>query len=472
MRHPPPTHPLEPWALNKLPCGVLLLSCHLSPSTAGKQLFSASRQKDVGFGLGSALVSSRAPGHTGVGCPLSASCRLPSLQDSCGPKAQDPKAWASVGRSCPLPLLRPGLVPGCGKGKVQLDVALDLHRPRLGSRPPFRAPGKAAPPRPRAAPGSASHVAGRAESGCGDMAAEQDPEARAAARPLLTDLYQATMALGYWRAGRACDEAEFELFFRRCPFGGAFALAAGLRDCVRFLRSFRLQDAGSPRPREPSPPGAPGQGPPARRGPPFPPLWGGFPGFPRAPPLDPAHQGLCRPPDVQFLASVLPADTDPAFFEHLRALDCSGVTVRALPEGSLAFPGVSGAEWVEGRPVGPGGAELTALPAGAPAAGVGTPAGCAAAGDTAAVPGRLCQVGQRPGCPGVGLPAPVWRIVQQRQASDPEPRFLSVPQPHCHECSTSSPDCRTGEAAAGDGAATRSGSRRGSHSLHLQLPGW
>nr|XP_031295645.1 nicotinate phosphoribosyltransferase isoform X3 [Camelus dromedarius] len=53
----------------------------------------------------------------------------------------------------------------------------------------------------------------------------------------------------------------------------------------------------------------------------------------------PAH---LPPPeaDVQFLASVLPPDTDPAFFEHLRALDCSGVTVRALPEGSLAFPGV------------------------------------------------------------------------------------------------------------------------------------
>ncbi|XP_032616527.1 nicotinate phosphoribosyltransferase isoform X3 [Hylobates moloch] len=119
------------------------------------------------------------------------------------------------------------------------------------------------------------------------MAAEQDPEGRAAARPLLTDLYQATMALGYWRAGRARDAAEFELFFRRCPFGGSFALAAGLRDCVRFLRAFRLRDA-----------------------------------------------------DVQFLASVLPPDTDPAFFEHLRALDCSEVTVRALPEGSLAFPGV------------------------------------------------------------------------------------------------------------------------------------
>lgn len=77
------------------------------------------------------------------------------------------------------------------------------------------------------------------------MAAEQDPEGRAAARPLLTDLYQATMALGYWRAGRMREPAEFELFFRRCPFGGSFALAAGLRDCVRFLRAFRLRDAGT-----------------------------------------------------------------------------------------------------------------------------------------------------------------------------------------------------------------------------------
>lgn len=56
---------------------------------------------------------------------------------------------------------------------------------------------------------------------------------------------------------------------------------------------------------------------------------------------------------MQFLASVLPPDTDPAFFEHLRALDCSGVTVRALPEGSLAFPGVSAGR--AGRPRGGGG---------------------------------------------------------------------------------------------------------------------
>lgn len=74
---------------------------------------------------------------------------------------------------------------------------------------------------------------------------ELDGEGRKVVRPLLTDLYQATMALGYWRAGRACEAAEFELFFRHCPFGGSFALTAGLQDCIRFLRAFRLQDAGS-----------------------------------------------------------------------------------------------------------------------------------------------------------------------------------------------------------------------------------
>lgn len=74
---------------------------------------------------------------------------------------------------------------------------------------------------------------------------ELDDQGHMVVRPLLTDLYQATMGLGYWRAGRACEEAEFELFFRHCPFGGSFALTAGLQDCIRFLRAFRLRDAGS-----------------------------------------------------------------------------------------------------------------------------------------------------------------------------------------------------------------------------------
>ena len=38
--------------------------------------------------------------------------------------------------------------------------------------------------------------------------------------PLLTDLYQLTMAQGYFRAGRVRDQAVFHLFFRKLPFAG------------------------------------------------------------------------------------------------------------------------------------------------------------------------------------------------------------------------------------------------------------
>lgn len=62
--------------------------------------------------------------------------------------------------------------------------------------------------------------------------------------PLLTDLYQFTMAYAYWRAGRHQEPAVFELFFRDNPFGGGFSLFAGLDDCLLFLRSFRFTDEG------------------------------------------------------------------------------------------------------------------------------------------------------------------------------------------------------------------------------------
>nr|XP_019966605.1 PREDICTED: nicotinate phosphoribosyltransferase [Paralichthys olivaceus] len=42
-------------------------------------------------------------------------------------------------------------------------------------------------------------------------------------------------------------------------------------------------------------------------------------------------------PDVEFLRSVMPPATDPAFFEFLRSLDCSGVTLRSVPEGTVVF---------------------------------------------------------------------------------------------------------------------------------------
>ena len=61
-------------------------------------------------------------------------------------------------------------------------------------------------------------------------------------RTLLTDLYQLTMAHGYWSSGLASKEACFHLFFRRAPFGGAYAVACGLVEAVEWLVAFAFDD--------------------------------------------------------------------------------------------------------------------------------------------------------------------------------------------------------------------------------------
>ncbi len=61
--------------------------------------------------------------------------------------------------------------------------------------------------------------------------------------PLLTDLYQLTMAAGYWKCGKAEEEAVFHLFFRKLPFAGGYAIAAGLGDVVGWLKGFRFATA-------------------------------------------------------------------------------------------------------------------------------------------------------------------------------------------------------------------------------------
>ncbi len=65
---------------------------------------------------------------------------------------------------------------------------------------------------------------------------------RPSSRALLTDLYEVTMAYGYWKAGKADEEAVFHLTFRQNPFEGGFTLACGLGDCVRYLLGFRFGD--------------------------------------------------------------------------------------------------------------------------------------------------------------------------------------------------------------------------------------
>lgn len=57
---------------------------------------------------------------------------------------------------------------------------------------------------------------------------------------LLTDLYQLTMAYGYWKAGAADHESVFQMVFRRNPFNGGYAVAAGLGPALEYLDSFRF----------------------------------------------------------------------------------------------------------------------------------------------------------------------------------------------------------------------------------------
>lgn len=57
---------------------------------------------------------------------------------------------------------------------------------------------------------------------------------------LVTDLYQLTMAAGYWQHGLADREAVFYLSFRELPFASGFAVSCGLSQLVQWLEDFRF----------------------------------------------------------------------------------------------------------------------------------------------------------------------------------------------------------------------------------------
>ena len=59
---------------------------------------------------------------------------------------------------------------------------------------------------------------------------------------LTTDLYEVTMAYGYWKAGVSDYEAVFHATFRENPFGGQFTIACGLPTAIDFLRTFHFTE--------------------------------------------------------------------------------------------------------------------------------------------------------------------------------------------------------------------------------------
>src|ERR1700678_2001804 len=59
---------------------------------------------------------------------------------------------------------------------------------------------------------------------------------------LLTDLYQLTMAYGYWKNRVHEREAVFHLFFRKNPFNSGFSVACGLAAVIEYIETFRLDE--------------------------------------------------------------------------------------------------------------------------------------------------------------------------------------------------------------------------------------
>lgn len=117
---------------------------------------------------------------------------------------------------------------------------------------------------------------------------------------LFTDLYQLTMMQGYGKAGIAERPACFELFYRRVPERGGYAIAAGLEPALEWLEAIRFE-----------------------------------------------------PDDLDWLRSLGLFDRE--FLSRLGRLHFRG-TVRAVPEGTVVFPGtpilqveatLEEAQWVE-----------------------------------------------------------------------------------------------------------------------------
>src|SRR5882724_1251022 len=59
---------------------------------------------------------------------------------------------------------------------------------------------------------------------------------------LTTDLYEVTMACGYFKAGVTDHEAVFHVTFRENPFAGQFTVVCGLATAIDFLRTFHFTD--------------------------------------------------------------------------------------------------------------------------------------------------------------------------------------------------------------------------------------
>ena len=60
---------------------------------------------------------------------------------------------------------------------------------------------------------------------------------------MLCDFYELTMGNGYFINGMADTITYFDVFFRRCPDEGGFAIAAGLEQVIDYINNLHFTEA-------------------------------------------------------------------------------------------------------------------------------------------------------------------------------------------------------------------------------------
>jgi len=118
-------------------------------------------------------------------------------------------------------------------------------------------------------------------------------------QPLLTDLYQISMAYAYWKSNKHEEISTFDLYFRKnrmlikiefniylfllicLAFGGEYTLFAGLEECLKFIRDYKF-----------------------------------------------------HPTDIEYLRASLPTYIESEFYDYLSTLNMNDVKVYAVPEGN------------------------------------------------------------------------------------------------------------------------------------------
>ena len=57
---------------------------------------------------------------------------------------------------------------------------------------------------------------------------------------MLCDFYELTMSNGYFNTNMKDKITYFDLFYRRVPDGGGFAIAAGLQQVIEYIQDLHL----------------------------------------------------------------------------------------------------------------------------------------------------------------------------------------------------------------------------------------